>query len=870
MKKLIFLFCFSLGVLSLFATHNRAGEITYRHISGLTYEITVNIFSDPNSPAFQRQEIVLNYGDNTGLDSVRSTNTSPPIADNIQKRSWVIQHTFPGPGTYTISVTDPNRNGGVDNIQNSVGVPFYIRSLLRISPSGNLRNNSPILLNDPIDNACAGQLFIHNPGAVDPDGDSLAYEISPSFGSGGLQAPGYTFPPSSTPIFVDPVTGDLTMDVPISIGLYNVAILIKEYRNGVLVGNILRDLQIQVFPGCNNSAPEIQANSLYCVEAGNQLGFSLSATDPNQADDVSLTATGEPLLLAGNPAVFNQTVIGNPSSATFIWNTNCDNAREKLYDLSIKAEDNAVQSRNASTNLSSFKSIGIRVIAPGPENALATPSGNAIQLSWDNIACPNASGFYIYRRIDSSGYVSGNCIPGIPSGIGYERIATLNDINTTAFLDDENGEGLIPGRKYCYFISKFFPDGDESYVSDEVCAQIDEIVPLMTEVSVTQTDPNTGVMSISWIAPDSLDSLSFPAPYRYLLEERSQAEIRLIDSLDGLNSTAYNLAGLNTEEIQYDYRVLLYSLGNGRVFTGSSSWASSVFLNLIGRDNEIQLNWNADVPWINKTFTIFRSLPSSNTFDSLTTIDSLYLIDQNLTNDRQYCYYVKTSGSYELNAVDSPLVNLSQIACTRPQDTIPPCPPDFALDADCEFDKLEISWEVSNLNCAADIVSYRIYRSETLDGEFELLTNITDPNDSTYAFSGEIAGCYYVSGVDSAGNESVFNERLCTDYCPIYELPNVFTPNGDGKNDLFVPLPGFKYVDSVHFQVYNRWDQKVFETDVPELNWNGENMENGELLSDGVYFYVCQVFEQSIEGPRLRIIKGPVSILNSQRTAEFE
>ena len=238
MKKLFPLIFFFISSVALYATHNRAGEIVYTYISGTTYQITVNIFSDPTSPAFQRKEIVIDWGDNTGRDSISQTIVFPKLTDNIQKRSWIVRHTFPGPGDYRISVTDPNRSGDVDNISNPSGVPFYLESLLRISPLGTLRNNSPILLNDPIDNACAGQIFIHNPGAVDPDGDSLAYEIAPSYGDGGIQAPGYTYPPSSNPIYVDPQSGDLVMNVPFAIGLFNVGIRIKEYRNNILVGSI--------------------------------------------------------------------------------------------------------------------------------------------------------------------------------------------------------------------------------------------------------------------------------------------------------------------------------------------------------------------------------------------------------------------------------------------------------------------------------------------------------------------------------------------------------------------------------------------------------------------------------------------------------
>ncbi len=69
------------------------------------------------------------------------------------------------------------------------------------------------------------------------------------------------------------------------------------------------------------------------------------------------------------------------------------------------------------------------------------------------------------------------------------------------------------------------------------------------------------------------------------------------------------------------------------------------------------------------------------------------------------------------------------------------------------------------------------------------------------------AGCYYVTAVDRSGNECPSN-TVCKDNCPYYELPNVFTPNGDGSNDLFTPFPCPRFVQSVSFVVHNRWGRK--------------------------------------------------------------
>jgi gliding motility-associated-like protein len=84
----------------------------------------------------------------------------------------------------------------------------------------------------------------------------------------------------------------------------------------------------------------------------------------------------------------------------------------------------------------------------------------------------------------------------------------------------------------------------------------------------------------------------------------------------------------------------------------------------------------------------------------------------------------------------------------------------------------------------------------------------------------------------------------------LYELPNAFTPNGDGANDLYTPFPGWRFVAKVDFQVFNLWGNLVFSTSDPNLNWNGRS-NNDKELSDGTYFYVCQVYEQRVNGLQL-------------------
>ncbi|MFM7815328.1 MAG: gliding motility-associated C-terminal domain-containing protein [Flavobacteriales bacterium] len=68
---------------------------------------------------------------------------------------------------------------------------------------------------------------------------------------------------------------------------------------------------------------------------------------------------------------------------------------------------------------------------------------------------------------------------------------------------------------------------------------------------------------------------------------------------------------------------------------------------------------------------------------------------------------------------------------------------------------------------------------------------------------------------------------------PNIYVPNAFTPNGDGENDrLFVRA---NLVTDIHFAIYDRWGELVFETTKLDVGWNGEF--KGEALDPDVYVY---------------------------------
>lgn len=878
-RKLLGFICLLGFAFSSYATHNLAGEITYRHISSLTYEFTITVYADGNSPAIDRREIEINWGDNTKLDSV-NLNNQTQISSNpfqILKRIWKATHTFPGPAfTYRISVEDPNRNANVLNMSNSINVPFTIQTELTIPVFTGDENNSVQLRNDPIDRACAGIKFIYNPGAFDPDGqDSLSYSLAPSRSGRDVIAPNFSFPQASNSFSINAITGDLTWDTPVQTGIYNVAIVITEFRRGFKVGSVLRDIQILVEGNCNNTAPAIFASDLICIEAGSRLITQISSSDSDASDRVALSASGELLEPPYNQRTnFIVQNASNPVNTSFEWNTICDDVRKNNYALNLRAEDNA--DNRGSVNLVNFKSLNIRVISPGPQNAAAQATGKSISLSWDNIDCPNASGYYIYRRKDSSGFVSSNCIPGVPAGIQYEQIATINDVSLRLHIDNNNGEGLVPGQKYCYLITKFYPDGDESYASNEVCAEIEKIIPVITNISIINTSSTAGEILLAWSPPEKFDTTAFPAPYRYQIFDEVNSS-QPFDSTNSINDTILNLNNTDTESSSRKFKVSLLSLGNGRQEIGKTSSASSLFLRTVVSDEEVSLTWADETPWDNLKYDIYRRLNGNSQFDSVGSTTTVNYTDLNVINDEQYCYYIRSVGEYNLNSVVKPIINLSQVACAVPEDNISPCSPNFSLKSECDAGFLKLNWNNVQRVCAPDVARYRIYFAKNRNAPKNILFETAYLNDTIYlAPKDSVGGCYTVAAIDSSGNESNSTELKCTAYCPEYELPNVFTPNGDGNNDLFIPIQPYKNVDSIQIQIYNRWGEPVFSTNDIDINWNGEHQNirrqsarrmlnlDQTNVNSAVYFYVCEVFELSLEPQEPRIIKGTITVLDSK------
>lgn len=108
--------------------------------------------------------------------------------------------------------------------------------------------------------------------------------------------------------------------------------------------------------------------------------------------------------------------------------------------------------------------------------------------------------------------------------------------------------------------------------------------------------------------------------------------------------------------------------------------------------------------------------------------------------------------------------------------------------------------------------------------------------------------------IDGCSSSDSINVLL-TDCDIVVEMPDIFTPNDDGANDLFQPIIATG-ITQVEFTIFNRWGAVIFESNNPELIWDGKT-KSGSVAVDGVYFWTISAVGITGENKRY---KGTVTI----------
>ena len=867
MKKIGLTILFFLSTFALYATHQKAAEITYRHIEGNRYAFTLITFTYSRSLA-DRPWLTVSWRGLRGGGETFVVHRHP-ITDTVGpitvKNTYLFEINFPSEGTFFISMEDPNRNGGVVNIPNSINIPIFVETTLVIS-SAMGRNSSPTLLNPPIDQGCFGVPFMHNPGAFDPDGDSLSFRFINCRGANGLEIPNFRLPSASDSITLNPITGDLIWASPQSIGDFNIAILIEEFRRGVRIGSVTRDMQISI-QHCANRPPELFAPEYICVFAGDTLRIPVRATDPNPQDILTLSATGGMLPPIRNDAVFSGSTGVSPVYDTLIWVPQHSDVQQQPHPIYFRARD------NGTPNLNALRTTSVRVIGPAPQFDSVVPTFDYISLHWTPVSDQSVLGYRIYRALSRSGITQDFCEFGFTDA-NYQRIADLRGDSISVFIDSAVSQNSL----YCYRIVRVYRNGTLSQMSDEFCISLLTKTPIIEKVSIVETDENFGKIQLAWRHPLDFDVVSDEANFRYVVHHRlSDGSFQPLDT-NQIQDTIFLDTLRNTQDSYHIYKIeLIQWQDQSWVSVGYSDIATSVFIEAVGRSRRVNIEISQVSPsWDTISFDIYRKMAwqSDTDFEFITNTALRNFTDVNLMNDSTYTYKIRAIGRHFDERINSyELINWSQKVNATPTIGVP-CTPDLWVELFCNplEHRLEWWWSFDNDCDIDDSTAFHIFFSPSIAGSFTEIGKVVSEN--TFTNPNVFAGWYYIVASNRTTDGRVFYSEPSQiryilfqqyyDECMNFVLPNVFTPNNDGINDEFKVIQPHNLPDGFGMftiRIFNRWGNLVFESNSPNFEWDGVNQSTGRPAPDGTYFWVIELGGPGGETLIRETLSGSVTLL---------
>ncbi len=305
-----------------------------QHLEGYIYRLQLNLYFDVvnGNPDALDQTITVSIFEKGSNRLVRTemmrlreqsyvpyTNIDCTVGQLVTKRLVYYEtislppSTFSSLDGYYVTWERCCRNGTINNIvrPEDAAQTFYMEFPAVARRGQPFVNSSPVLFPPLSDYACVGEQFYFDFNGSDPDGDSIVYDmVTPLNGFTSPSMPAYTIQPRPAPypeitwrsgysadiqvqgnpaIDIDRQTGQLTMR-PSQKGLFVFGIRAQEYRNGEKIGEVRRDFQVLVLDCPRNQTPVVVAREQgkkNDYQQGNIL--RISSTDPNRCLNVLFT-----------------------------------------------------------------------------------------------------------------------------------------------------------------------------------------------------------------------------------------------------------------------------------------------------------------------------------------------------------------------------------------------------------------------------------------------------------------------------------------------------------------------------------------------------------------------------------------------------
>jgi gliding motility-associated-like protein len=889
MKRLFFIFILFISFQAK-ASHIIGGDIYYNYLGNNQYRFFITLYRDCNSTGaaydnplaltiFLANGAVFQNLDVPFPGSITLPNTfnnpcaTPPSNICVERAIYTIVVTLPPVvGGYNVSYQRCCRGPNITNLINPDDTGITLTTHVPGSETGFTVNSSPRFTNYPPILLCNTEQLIFNHVATDPDGDQLVYSlVTPFAGANSVNPmPNQAPPPPYIPVQWDatysalnPMGAGSTSSInastgilnvtPSMVGLFVVGVRVQEYRNGVLIGETVRDFLFRVFD-CNivlqallPTQEQLPTFVSYCQGlnvnfVNNSFGGSTYAWDfGNLASNSDVSSMFSPSYTFPGPGNYTTRLIVNPGMPC------TDTAyMDIIVDIPFVV------------SWTSLDSICI--------------TNNAVDFSGQT-SHPNATYSWSF---DTSASIQN------PTSLNVQNVNFSTPGFHTVLLNGVNG--------VCQ--NSFI---DSIFIVDTPLGSI--ILPPEIECSglTIQFQSNaSNTLLYNWdfgVSGTSLDQSTLAQP-AYTFPQAGNYNVQLITSnIPGCTNTASISIALNEPIIMsfvhsdslcgllelYDFDAsvsgppsTLYTWDFGPNALPSSENTIDVFgvqflvpgnqdVMLIGAfedciDTVFSSVFVYSSPEIN--FTYLNSLlcaPSVAQFVNLSQADSPVLYtwdfgDGGTSTDLSPAHVYTNVGNYS--------VGLTMITLAGCIDTL------YMLQQDIinVYPKPVAGFSISPNQ--TDICEALITFTDLSQGASSYYYNFD--NNTFTSSTANFAHNYTTSGTDNP-IQIVTNQYGCKDttiLTVIIEptslyIPNTFTPDEDEHNTLFKPITDFEILEW-QLRIFNRWGELVFQSNDYSIGWDGRF---GEIhCQDGIYSYDLQY--RSCEQEQKKIeVTGHVNVI---------
>lgn len=868
--KIICALCsfFVFGVNSSKAEHIIGGEIYYECVGEGSYQFTLKLFRDCNSTGADFDEpgnFGLFDGNNQLLEiiqasvfGVQNINTSvaspcmviPPDVC-VQEGTYVFTVDVPDlTDTYTVVYQRCCRNGTIQNLIDpgaqglsiSVDIPAYSEVGCNSSPSFN--NFPPPVL-------CNMEELEFDHSATDLDGDSLVYSLCSPF-IGGTQANPLPLPPSNPPyqeltwgaaysaeaplqgapgLEIDPVTGLLT-GVPVLQGQYVIGVCVEEWRDGVLLGVNTRDFQFNVAFCEPPSQALITEPDIDDLCQGLTVGFS-SDSDPSnnffwdfddEGSDNSTSLIPNPSYTFSDTGVYIVKLITNPGFF-------CSDTAELTVPIYYSAQITGILEGTACEGdqlMYNFSSTGVYDegapvvwdFGPGsvPETAEGEEVGGvvfpeqgpqSVQVSVLNNACSAEDIF----EIEVPPQPEASIDPQTEFCAGYAYNFSQQSTNATLFNWDFGTDN----------------DGD---VSTDPSPQF--VFPEDGVYTVSLTVNSLGNCPVTVQEDFEISSLLAPAVPEF--------DVQCFEE----NSFDFTAQGDFTPAADFSW-----NFENAIPETsGSASVNNVLFLEPGTHDFELTISENGCTRSAQGEVTVhvhpvadFTATPREGcapfevSFSNLSTTQSTnasfsWDFGDGSTRSSGPNHVYNEAGLYTVSLTVQNLNGCigSDTAVREEYINVFPIPsPGFSVDP-LIISAFDPQLTITDLSQGGNACLYSFDNRVFEDCNFTHMLENVHPQTITQRVSNRF-GC-------TAETEYTFRVADHTIY-----VPNAFTPNGDGINEVFEPvITGAASYDMV---IIDRWGGEVFTGEDLKRGWDGGSRGGEHFVQAGLYQYLITVTDFS-------------------------